>query len=204
MAEENKKVPDKKPIQATTKNRNSVASELGNYAMNEIILPKSKEVMRDMFMGIVNMFADCARNTMDKFLYPDGNAPRKNSQGNNYYGTTNYTSYSRPINQYQPSQQRRDSIGQRSGCDVRMIWVRTEEDAKEIVATLKEEIDNYGKAKVATLYEKIRERTSFADFKYGWTKDHEGQIGYFYDTKCPDSSSPWFIDLPKPVDISNV
>ena len=194
---------EKRVINATVK-KNSVAHELGNYAMEEIIVPKSKEVMRDMFTGIVNMFADAARNTLDKVLYPDGNVPTKRNQNGNYYtGTTNYTSYSRPIGQYQPSQQKgRDPIGQRAGCDVRYIWVPTEEDAKDVIATLKEDIDNYGKAKVATLYEKIGERTSFADFKYGWTDANA--IGYSYDSTSPNPNAKWFIDLPKPVDITNV
>ena len=200
MAEENK---PKRTIDATTKNR-SVAKELGSYAINDIIVPKSKEVMRDMFTGIVNMFADALRSSVDRLLYPDGNAPRKGNQGNGYYvGTTNYTSYSKPIGNYQSSQQKgRDTIGQRPGCEVRYIWVATEDDAKDIIATLREEIDNYGKAKVSTLYEKIKERTTFADFKYGWTKPEE--LGYFYDTNSPDPNRKWFIDLPKPVDITNV
>ena len=199
MAENNQ---PKRVISATTK-KPSVAKELGNYAMEEIIVPKSKEVMRDMFTGVINMFADAARNTMDKLLYPNGNAPVKKSSGGYYTGTTNYQSYSRPIGQYQSSQQKpaRDPIGQRSGCDVRFIWVPTEDDAKEVIGVLKEEIDNYGKAKVATLYEKIGERTTFADFKFGWTDSDS--IGYSYDQSSPDPSRKWFIDLPKPVDITN-
>ena len=200
MAEENK---PQRTISATTKNR-SVAKELGNYAMNDIIVPKSKEVMRDMFTGIVNMFADALRSSVDRLLYPDGNAPRKGNQGNGYYiGTTNYASYSKPIGSYQPSQQKgRDMIGQRPGYEVRQIWVSSEEDAKYIISTLKEDIDNYGKAKVATLYECIKERTTFADFKFGWTNKEE--LGYFYDTNSPDPNRKWYIDLPRPIDITIV
>jgi hypothetical protein len=171
--------------------------------MDEIIVPKSKEVMRDMFTGIVNMFAEAARSSLDKFLYPDGGAPTKMSSSRYYTGTTNYTSYSRPIGQYQPSnQQVRDNIGQRSGVDVKCIWVSTEDDAKDILNTLSEEIDNYGKAKVATLYEKIGEKTTFADFKYGWAKKED--LRYVYDSSSPDPNAKWFIDLPKPIDITTV
>jgi hypothetical protein len=197
---------DNKPvkvIKATTK-KQSIAGDLGKYAMDEIIVPKSKEVMRDMFTGIVNMFAEAARSSMDKFLYPDGGAPTRSTGQRYYTGTTNYTSYSRPIaQQYQPSnQQVRDNIGQRSGVDVKCIWVSTEEDAKDILSTLCEEIDNYNKAKVATLYEKIGEKTTFADFKYGWT--NKDDLKYYYDSSSPDPNAKWFIDLPKPVDITTV
>jgi len=204
MAEE-KKPQQVQVIKATTQKR-SVAGELGKYAMDEIIVPKSKEVMRDMFTGVVNMFADAARSSLDRLLYPDGGAPVRRGQSNGigyYTGTTNYTSFSKPIGQGQTQQQyRRDVIGQRSGCEVRYIWVPTEDDAKEIIAILREEIDNYSKAKVATLYEKIGEKTTFADFKYGWTDAN--QLGYHYDTTSPDPNAKWFIDLPKPVDITNV
>jgi hypothetical protein len=200
MAENNQ---PKRVINATTK-KQSVAHELGNYAMEEIIVPKSKEVMRDMFTGIVNMFADALRSSVDRVLYPDGNAPVKRQGNGGYYtGTTNYQSFSRPIGQYQPSQQRgRDPIGQRAGCDVRYIWVPTEDDAKELIGVLREDIDNYGKAKVATLYEKIGERTTFADFKFGWAD--ASQLGYSYDPSSPDPARKWFIDLPKPVDITGI
>lgn len=201
MAEEKKPM---KVINATTKKR-SVGAELGKYAMDEIIVPKSKEVMRDMFSGIVNMFADAARGSVDKFLYPDGNAPKKNQQSTYYTGHTNYTSYSKPIavSDYRSTQQRgRDPIGSRSGCDVECVWVATEDDAKDICELLIENIENYGKAKVATLYEKIGKRTTEADFSYGWT--NRDQVRYFYDTKSPDASKRWYIDLPKPVDIRNV
>lgn len=202
MAEDNKP-QQTKIIKATTQKR-SVAGELGKYAMDEIIVPKSKEVMRDMFTGVVNMFADALRSSLDKLLYPDGNAPVKRNGSGYYTGTTNYTSYSKPIGTYQPAQQQqrsRDIIGQRSGAEVRYIWVPSEEDAKDVIGVLREEIDNYGKAKVATLYEKIGEKTTFADFKYGWTDG--SQLGYRYDTTSPDPNAKWFIDLPKPIDITN-
>ena len=198
MAEDKKK-PVRK-IEATTEKR-SISSELGKYAMDEIIVPKSKEVMRDMFTGIVNMFADAARGSLDKFLYPNGDAPRKNQGNSQYYtGTTNYTSFSRPLNDYKPS--RPDPISTRSGCSVKRVWVKTEADAKDIIGTLKEDIENYGKAKVATLYEQIGERTTEADFSYGWTVNDN--IGYFYDTKSPDPDKKWYIDLPQPHSITTI
>ena len=188
-------------VKASTQER-SLIHDIGKSAMEEVIVPKSKEVMRDMSSGIISMFADAFRNMIDSILYPDGNVPsRKSSQGTGYYtGTTNYTSFSRPINNYQP-QKGRDTIGQRSGNEVKFIWVESEEKAKQIIGALKEDIDNYGKAKVASLYEMIGERTTFADFKYGWTDP--GALGYYYDSSRRGSEYKWFLDLSKPVDITN-
>lgn len=190
-------------VEASIENRN-VFRELRKSAMEEYIIPKSTEVMRDFMTGMVDMFASALRGSIDKFLYPDGNVPKKTTQSNGYYtSTTNYTSFSRPIGQYQTSQQRgRDLIGQRPGNQVKYVWLKTEEDAKRVVGTLKEDIDNYGKVKVAVFYEMIGERTTMADFTYGWTQSD--QIGYFYDTSRPAGENKWFIDLPKPVDITNI
>ena len=190
-------------VKASTEDR-SLLKDLGKGAMDEIIIPKSKDVMRDMFTGIINMFADAMRSSIDRILYPDGNIPnRKPNQGVGVYtGSTNYTSFSRPINNYHPQQRGRDMIGQRSGNEVKFIWVESEEKAKMIIGALKEDIDNYGKAKVASLYEMIGERTTFADFKFGWTDANA--IGYYYDTNRRSSEYKWFIDLPRPVDITNI
>ena len=195
-------MPNKNDIQikASVKER-SLLKDLGKGAYEEIIVPKSKDVMREMFTGIINMIADAFKSAIDKGLYPDGNTPtRKNSIGV-YTGNTSYTSFSRPISTYQP-QKPRDAIGQRAGNEVKYIWVKTEDDAKYILGCLSEEIDNYGKAKVATLYEKCGIRTSFADFKYGWT--NKDALGYYYDTNRRGEEDKWFLDLPRPIDITEV
>lgn len=189
-------------VKASTQDR-SLMRDLGKGVMDEIIIPKSKDTMRNMFSDIIGMFADAMRSSIDRILYPDGNVPnRKPNQGMGVYtGVTNYTSYSRSISDYQP-QRGRDMIGQRSGNEVKFIWVESEEKAKMIIGALKEDIENYGKAKVASLYEMIGERTTFADFKYGWTDANS--IGYYYDTNRRANEYRWFIDLPKPVDITNI
>jgi len=184
---------------------------LGKDAMEEIILPKSRDAMRNMSDDIFTMFLDVVRNIRDGILYPDGNVPNRKPMGNGglyggtYTGVTNYTSYSRPIGTYQSTPQRgRDLIGQRPGNEVDYIWVWTEEEARKVVGCLKEEIDNYSKVKVAYLYEMIKRRTTMSDFTFGWTKDHIDQITYYEDRSRRMDEPRWFIDLPRPVDIRNV
>ena len=187
-------------VKASTQER-SIIRDLGKGAMEEIIIPKSKGIMRDMLSDIVGMIADAMRSSIDKVLYPDGNVPNKRPRNGNgvYTGTTNYTSYSRPISNYQP-QKGRDMIGQRPGNEVKYIWVESEDKAKQVTGTLKEEIENYGKTKVASLYEMIGERTTFADYQYGWTDVNA--IGYYYDNNRRGDEYKWFLDLARPVDIT--
>lgn len=193
-------------IKASTEER-SLMKDLSKGVMEEVIVPKSKEAMRNMSTDIVNMFADAIRSCIDKLLYPDGNVPhRKNNQsGGTYTGVTNYTSFSRSIEDYNKAraygQYRRDMIGQRPGNEVKFIWVESEDKAKQIIGALKEDIDNYGKVKVASLYEMIGERTTMVDYKYGWTEKEADALGYYYDTNRRGDEYKWFIDLPRPVDI---
>ena len=190
-------------VKADTKEK-SLMRDIGKDVMKEIVVPKSLEVLRDMFTGVVNMFADAARNGIDKFLYPDGDVPTRRQNGNgSYTGVTNYTSFSKPIGTYQPSNAPvKTVLGQRPGNDVKYVWVDSEEKAKQIIGALKEDIQKYQKAKVASLYEMIGEPTTFADFKYGWV--NENDLGYYYDTNRRSNEARWFLDLSKPVDITNV
>lgn len=206
MAEENKnalrEIPkhDGEKIKASVEDR-SLVKDLVKSSMDEIIIPKSKDVMRDLFTGVVNMFADALRSGIDRMIYPDGNVPnRKPTNGGVYTGVTNYTSYSRPIGEYKSSMQKgRDPLGQRPGNEVKYIWVESEAKAKEVINMLKEDIDNCGKAKVASLYEKVGIHTTMADFKYGWTDANA--LGYYEDLNRRGEEYRWFLDLPRPVDI---
>lgn len=178
-------------VNATTKKR-TIASELFDYSMKEVIIPGCKDVTRNAFTGLINMLSDAATKSIDKWIYPDG-APSKsnNNKSGVYTQQTNYTVYSSSQNQSSQS-----VISQRSSVDVDYIWVDTEEEAKYIISCLVEEIDNYGKAKVSTLYEKIKKPTTFTDFKFGWTNAKE--LSYRRDR------GRWFIDLPRPINIENV
>ena len=194
-------------VNASTEDR-SLVRDLAKGAMQEVIIPKSRDAMRNMSDDIFSMFLEALRSLRDGFLYPDGNVPNKkplNGTGvYTYDGQTNYTSFSTPISTYQPSNQRgRDPIGQRPGNEVKYIWVESEEKARQITEALKNDIQTYGFVKVASLYEMIRVRTSMADFKYGWTKNQVNGINYYYDNSRRPEEFKWFIDLPKPVDIIN-
>ena len=190
-------------VKASVEDR-SLIKDLGKAAMNEVVIPKSREAMRNMSDDLFQMFIDFLRRIRDGVLYPDGNIPtRRNSSGSGVYtSTTNYTSYSRPIGNYQPQQRNyRDTIGQRPGNEVKKIWVESEEKARQIIGALREDIDNYGKVKVASLYEMIGERTTMADYHYGWVDANS--IGYYYDTSRRGDEFKWYIDLPRPVDLVN-
>ena len=186
---------DNKQIEVKTRKR-TIVTDLLDYAIREVIAPSSKEIVRNAFTGFINMFSDAATKSVDKWIYPDG-APFTKSRNSTYEsGYTNYTVYSRSSNSSNATTQPAPSINQRSSIDIDYIWVDREEDAKYIVGCLVEEITMYGKAKVSTLYEKIKKPTTFTDFKYGWTNANE--ISYRRDR------GKFLIDLPRPINIENI
>ena len=200
--EDNKK-PQTQPVKATIK-RPSPAKELGRYAVEEVIIPQTRDMMSNFFKSMINMASDAATKTLDRAIYPDGSGPRRktsNSDGTRSYqpkvnySTTVYRNDSKP---------QRESINSRSSIDVNDIYVDTREQADDIVGLLVERIENYGKAKVADLYENLTDEngnkipTTFPDYKYGWTDAKD--IDSHYDPKV----GKFHIDLPKPVNIENV
>lgn len=196
----------KKPQQTfkVTVKRPSPVRELGRYAVEEVIVPQTRDMMSNFFKSMINMASDAATKTIDRAMYPDGNAPRRNKstgdgtrtyQPKVNYSTKVYNNDSRP---------QKESISTRSSIDVNDIWVDNQEQAKEIVSGLKELIDNYGKAKVADLYENLRDEngnkipTTFPDYKFGWADS--SAINSYYDSRV----GKYYIDLPKPINIENI
>lgn len=191
-------VEEKKPkIANATVKKNTIGGEILNYIVKEEIEPRSKELMRNIITGTFNMINDALNKGVDKWIYPDGNSPRRVVKSNgpgNYIPRTNYNTTVVSTN----DKSQKESINSRSSINVNYIWVDTEEEARNIIATLVEDIENYGKAKVASLYEMVGVQTTFADFKFGWTKEDISRINYTRDR------GKYFIDLPKPVNIENV
>lgn len=200
MDENNKQLPK---INATVK-KHSIAKELLDYAIKEEIEPKSKELLHNMIAGTLNMFNDAARKALDKQFYPDGNVPRRTVKSNSSVGDyIPHTRYNTTVISRSDGRVK-ESINTRSSVSINDIWVDTPEKADSLLATLIELIDNYGKAKVADLYEQLTDEngnkiaTTFTDFRFGWTKEDIPAMSYYNDR------GKWYIDLPKPTNIENV
>ena len=187
----------KPQISNATVKKPSIFREIVGYAIHEEIEPRSRELMRNVVTGAFNMINDAMVKGVDKLIYPDGDAPKRVTRSNDISDYHPHTNYSTTVIKSDGKTQR-ESINSRSSIDVNYIWVDTEQDAKQIIGTLIEEIDNYGKAKVSTLYDMVKIPTNFTDFKFGWTKDDVKSIGYYRDR------GKYFIDLPKPTDITNI
>lgn len=198
-------------ISATTE-KPSIFKEMVKYSVENVIEPKSKELACNFLTGVIGMFSDAATKSVDRWIYPDGSPRTNNSNksGNGIYvPSTNYTVYSTK-NTTAQQRAKEPSINKRSSTQVNYIWVDTAKQAEEIISTLKENIDNYRKASVASLYEQLVDEngkqlitTVFTDFTHGWTEEHLKMMSYYQETSGPNRGK-YFIDLPRPVNIENV
>lgn len=200
MPEENKPdlTPQKPKIKATTKDQ-SIFAGLGKYALETYIVPKTKDVLHDAFAGFLSMANDALQGSLNKAFYGE-DKPRNRTNN----GSTNYTSYyTKPQSGTQTYGANKQSVGQRSSTEVKMIWVDDEESANEIVNGLKDLINQYGKAKVADLYELLDPppKIVFTDYEYGWTDG--SQITYRKEY-TGENRNKYFIDLPKPINVKDV
>lgn len=197
MADEQKKPQ----VNATVKEK-SVLESVGSYVFNQYIIPKSKDLTHDLLSGAFNMLNETIQGAINMGVYGE-DKPRQRTTGT----TTNYTSYySRPQGSTMAVQSTRSQvqqIGQRASNEVKMIWVDTEQDAQNIVQGLADLIQQYGKAKVADLYEMLnpRPQIAFQDYKFGWIDI--SQISYRKEY-TGEQRGRYFIDLPKPIDVSNI
>lgn len=196
MAEENK---DKKPvIQASTKDH-SVASDLGKYVMDEYIVPKTKDVLHDAFSGFLTTMGDAFQGALNKAFYGEDNPAARMRNGS---GQTSYTSFYSSPQSTSTVRSVNNNLGQRSSTEVKYIWVKTEDEARQIVGNLQDLITTYGKAKVADLYEMLQPKVpiTFQDYKFGWVDSR--QMGWHREW-TGEHHGEFLIDLPKPINVED-
>ena len=183
-------------ISATTK-KTSVMGDIGRYVMDEYIIPQATDVMHDLLAKLGSGANDAFQGALNKFFY-------KEDRGRAYRGSssshTSYTTYYTTPSSSQPS---RDNIARRSSSEVRVVVVDREEDAKKLVGFLQNLIRTYHVAKVSDLYSSLTPKVpiAFTDYKYGWVNANE--IGYHPIFGGADRGK-YQLDLPAPIDISNI
>ena len=183
-------------ISATTK-KTSVMGDIGRYVMDEYIIPQATDAMHDLLAKLGSGANDAFQGALNKFFY-------KEDRGRAYRGSssshTSYTTYYTTPSSSQPS---RDNIARTSSSEVRVVVVDREEDAKKLVGFLQNLIRTYHVAKVSDLYSSLTPKVpiAFTDYKYGWVNANE--IGYHPIFSGADRGK-YQLDLPAPIDISNI
>ncbi|WP_130837548.1 hypothetical protein [Lachnoclostridium sp. Marseille-P6806] len=186
-----------KPIIKATSKNHSPVNDIGKKVMEDYIVPKSKDVIHDALAGLTSMIGDAIQGAINQAIYGE-DRPQQSSSGHTGYSTF----YTKPQN-ISVSSTVSNSIGKRSSTEVKYIWVQSEEDARLITNTMRDNISQYGKCKVADLYEMVTPKiqTTFQDYKFGWV-DPNG-IGY-HKEYTGEHRGEYILDLAKPIDVTNV
>lgn len=190
---------DNKQLPATPTNDRSLLKDLRDYALQEYVIPKSKDILHDVFTGVTDMFGDAIRGAIDKQFYGEDRSRHRKSKNN----SRNYSNQNVPYNTYSYSnRERRPNFSQRPGYEVEDVWAvgpDAKDKAIEWKEALCESIEQYGNAKVGSLYEMARLPSTPDDWKYGWTDMH--MIDFIKDGRDENGYDKYLMQLPKPVKV---
>lgn len=166
--------------------KHSVIRDIFTQAKNDIVIPKTKELMNSTFSDVVYMIADYCTNVFARLVFGK-DAVTSRGRGNN---GTNYSSISRR----QAQQTVQQNIGVRVSTHLQYVVVDSEEKARQIQSDLVSAIQRYGKVCVADLYEKSEKIVPvFTDYYYGWVNPN--------DIHFIRNSDGYFFNMPEPIKI---
>lgn len=169
------------------KKEHSVLNDILTQTKEDIIIPKSKEIVNSTFTEIVYMVGDYLTNAFAKIIFGKDAIVTK-GRGNNQ------TAYSN-ISRRQAQQVVQQNIGVRSSTNLQYVVVDSEIKAKQIQNDLISAIQQYGKVRVADLYEKSEKvKPIFSDYNYGWT--NPADVHYMRNR-----DGYWF-NMPEPIKIN--
>lgn len=156
------------------------ANTLGEYIIFEMVLPKMKDMIRDVFVG-----------SIDRTLYGGGIRSSRSSSGSNYRGGAN--SIREKYHQMSSGGDPRPSLSRedRANHDFNNIVLEREEAINVISRLIQQTKSEYGVATVADLYDFIGYTGgSFADRRQGWTDLSEADVR--------QTREGWRLILPRP------
>lgn len=166
------------------KKKDSVLKDIGKQALDDIVVPKTKESVNNMASDILYMVADTLVQIVGRIIYgKDAVIPTRNSGGREQYSN---------ITRTKPQPQTTMNTGPSD--NLLYVCVDSYQKAEEIKRELIESITKYGQVRVADLYEKSGKiRPAFTDYNYGWRNVNDVHF-------VRDRNGYWF-NMPKPVQI---
>lgn len=136
---------------------NEDVDNVKRYVLFDVIIPTIKDTILDM---------------ISMAFYSDTYSSRGRRRGGGYYShneRTNYNSYYRG-DRDRDRDDRRQSTRRRRSSDIPEVIVDTHDDVRDVVAEMKELIDEYGACSVADLNDMVNlsDLTEHTDEKWGW------------------------------------
>ena len=168
------------------------ASEIGRYLMHDIVVPAVKDLLHDVITG-----------GADRALY--GEQRPRSTVSTGY--SPRYVSYDRysKSNSRSPSTTSNISISSPRSIDIGDYIFDTRQEAEDVLADLKQEINDYDNVNISYLKDLIDPRgampRSYTDNDYGWLKlgDIPIRLTREWDDDLERYVSKYMFMLPKPV-----
>ena len=179
---------EEKNLPAEKKKETGVLHDITKQAVDDIIIPKTKETANNMASDIIYMIGDTLVRIVGGLIFGKDKIPNNpKARGGN--DREKYSNISRSTTS-QPN------IGTRSSEDLQYVCVDSYQKAEEIKRDLIGSITKYGRVRVADLYEASKKvKTAFPDYNYGWTNVND--VHY-----VRDRNGYWF-NMPKPQKLNN-
>lgn len=130
------------------------ARGVGSYVVLDVLIP----AMRDMVTDVVIQ-------GVERLVYPDGGRRRSSRVGT---GIVGHTPYSRISSGVRP-ETRDISRRARATHNFDEILIDTRHEAEEVINGLFRQLEKYGQATVADLYDLAGITPAYTDNKFGWT-----------------------------------
>ena len=130
------------------------ARSVGEFILQDIIVPAAKSLFVEMISGGANMIA-----------YGDRGASGRRATADRYGYSSGYTNYNRMSNRRDTRPVARPA----TSYNYDDIYLETRGEAEAVIMRLEEQIAEYGTASVNDLYDAVGITGNFTDCKYGWT-----------------------------------
>lgn len=152
------------------------AQSIGDFVMQEMILPGVRNLIRDAVVGGV-----------DRTLYGTSKARGRSTLGERPGLRTRYDRMSEDRGEPRRMMSRED----RARHDFDAVVLSSREEAIEVVEALIDRVQRYGSASVADMYDLVGVTGSYADRSYGWTDLRSADVrqtrgGYLLDLPRPE------------------
>lgn len=176
----------------------SVFGDIVKQTYDQIIVPKTKEIVNNAATDAIYMIGDYLSNVIGKRIFgPDStvNTSKRSNNQTNYNQRYRTGGQRSSISTTQSVPQQQD-IGMRSAADLQYVVAQSREQADRWKDEMINAIRKYGKVAVSDLYDKTAEnpdntiKSVFTDFDYGWTREDEihwvhNRDGYYFDLPRP-------------------
>lgn len=130
------------------------ARSVGDFILQDIIVPAAKSLFVDLISGGANMIA-----------YGDRGAAGRRPTSDRYGYGSGYTNY----NRMSTRRDTRPVARTTTSYNFDDIYIPTRGEAEAVIARLEEQISEYGTASVNDLYDAVGITGEYTDCKYGWT-----------------------------------